>query len=600
MKKRVLIVGIVLLFVGAGMTPIIIGEDCTLSKDCMQGLVYPLRTHVPTDIHRDLDTGLMNEDRVLSRETVFSFYDDSSWEWVVRAGGTNVDIGNCVAVDANGNSIITGVFKETASFGGTTLTSAGGYDVFVAKLDTNGNWLWAKSAGGSGDDEGQGVAVDTNGNVYITGQFRHSASFGSTILTSAGVADVFVAKLNSNGVWQWAVSAGGTSEDIGYGVAVDTNGNAYVTGHFEGSASFGGTTLTSTGNYDVFVAKLDTNGNWQWAKSAGGTNWDVGYGVAVDTNGNAIITGSFMESASFGGTTLTSTGNWDVFVAKLNSNGAWLWAKSAGGSDWDEGQGVAVDTSGNAYVTGYFQGSASFGGTTLVSQGSADVFVAKLNSNGVWQWAVSAGGTSEDIGYGVAVDTNGNAYVTGHFEGSASFGGTTLTSTGNYDVFVAKLDTNGNWQWAKSAGGTNWDGGMGVAVDVNGNVIITGYFQGSASFGGTTLVSQGGSDVFVAKLSDSGSGLTFNITGGLGVNLKITNSGTTRATVTDWHIQVEGGIFGKINEMINGTVDISAGETKTVGTGLFFGIGSISIVAKVADEEKTTAGTHLFIFSIVK
>jgi len=365
----------------------------------------------------------------------------------------------------------------------------------------NPSWQWAKSGGGTGSDAGWDVAVDANGNAYITGWFSGTATFGSTTLTGQGGLDVFVAKLSTSGAWQWAKSAGGTSGGYGTDVAVDANGNAYITGYFMGTATFGNTTLTSQGNRDVFVAKLSTSGAWQWATSAGGTDLDEGCGVAVDPSGNTYITGTFYDAATFGTTNLTSQGSYDVFVAKLTTNGAWQWAVSAGGTDFEEGRDVAVDGNGNVYIFGTFYDWALFGSTNLTSYGGYDVFVAKLTTNGGWQWARSAGGTGGDDGGGAAVDGNGNVYIIGYFHLTATFGSTTLTSQGGYDVFVAKLSTSGAWQWAKRVGGTEDDQGLGVKIDGNGNVYITGYFMGTATFGSTNLTSQGNDDVFIAKLS---------------------------------------------------------------------------------------------------
>jgi len=311
-----------------------------------------------------------------------------------------------------------------------------------------------------------------------------------------------VALFAQNEDWIWANQAGGTNDDTGYSIAVDANGNSYVTGSFFGSATFGTTTLTSSGYEDIFVAKMDNNGNWLWANKAGGTNWDYGYGIAVDANGNSYVTGYFWGNATFGTTTLTCSGNFGIFVAKMDINGNWLWAKQTGGTNTDLGQSIAVDANGNSYVTGYFWGNATFGTTTLTSSGQYDIFVAKMDSNGNWLWAKQAGGTSYDDGYSIAVDDNGNSYVTGYFYGSATFGTTTLTSSGNEDIFIAKLDINGNWLWAKQAGGTDDDYGKGIAVDDNGNSYITGYFYSSATFGTTTLTSSGYEDIFVAKLGE--------------------------------------------------------------------------------------------------
>ena len=432
---------------------------------------------------------------------------NGNWLWAKKAGGTDFDFGNSIAVDANGNSYVTGYFSGSANFGTTTLTSSSEYytEIYVAKLDINGNWLWANKAGGTGWDYGYGIAVDANGNSYVTGAFAESAIFGTTTLTSSGGSDIFVAKLDSSGNWLWAKQAWGIGEDVGFSIAVDAKGNSYITGVFIESANFGTTTLTSSGDYDIFVAKLDINGNWLWAKQAGGTDDDYGNGIAVDANGNSYVTGYFSESATFGTTTLTSSGDIDIFVAKLDSSGNWLWANQAGGTNCDYGHGIAVDDNGNSYIIGNFLESANFGITTLTSSGYYDIFVAKLDINGNWLWAKQAGGTSYDFGNSIAVDTNRNVYVTGFFySSSCSFGTITLiNSSSEYiDIFVAKLDINGNWLWAKQAGGTSDDCGYGITVDVNGNSYITGIFRGSATFGTTTLTSSGDFDIFVAKLGE--------------------------------------------------------------------------------------------------
>ena len=438
---------------------------------------------------------------ILALCSVALFAQNEDWFWVKKAGGTSNDYGNSIAVDANGNSYITGYFTYIATFGTTTLTSSGSNDIFVAKIDHNGNWLWAKKAGGTSDDYGYGIAVDANGNSYVTGKFYGSATFGTTTLTSSGYEDIFVAKLDSNGNWLWAKKAGGTNSDYSHSIAVDDNGKSYIAGDYKGSATFGTTTLTSSGDRDIFIAKLDINGNWLWAKKAGGTSEDVGCSITVNDNGNSYVTGYYYSgNATFGTTILTGSGNNDIFVAKLDSNGNWLWAKKAGGTDYDVGFGIAVDANGNSYVTGNFRGSATFGTTTLTSSGWVNIYVAKMDSNGNWLWAKQAGGTDWDEGDGITVDYNGTSYVTGYFEGSATFGTTTLTSSGNSDIFVAKLDINGNWLLAKQAGGTGGDYAKSIAVDDSRNGYVTGSFSGSANFGITTLTSSGGYDIFISKI----------------------------------------------------------------------------------------------------
>jgi hypothetical protein len=218
--------------------------------------------------------------------------------------------------------LVTGYFRESADFGGTTLTSAGEYDVFVAKYDAAGNVLWAKSAGGESEvTAGSGVATDGLGNVFLTGAFGGSATFGDSTLTSAGDREVFVAKYHAFGNVLWAKSAGGVELDVGLGIATDVSGNVFLTGAIGDSATFGGTTLTSAGDRDVFVAKYDAFGNVLWAESAGGISIDDGYGVATDGSSNVLVTGYFEDSADFGGTTLTSAGYRAIFVIKMGPNG---------------------------------------------------------------------------------------------------------------------------------------------------------------------------------------------------------------------------------------------------------------------------------------
>jgi hypothetical protein len=431
-----------------------------------------------------------------------------NWEWVVQTGGTNFDGALGISTDCNGNCYFTGAFSKTATFGSTTLTASGLTDIFVAKLDTLGNWKWAVQVGSPLNESGYKISVDCNGNCYVIGVFPNAITLGSTTLISSGNGDVFIAKLDALGNWKWAVQAGGTDFDGGYGIRVDCDGNSYVTGAFGRTATFGSTTLTASGIKDIFTAKLDTLGNWEWVVQAGGIAFDQGSGISVDCNGNCYITGDFSGTATFGSTTLTASGSSSVFVAKLDMLGTWKWAvQSSGSLRSGSGYGIIVDSDGNSYVTGSFDGTAIFGSTTLISSGSGKVFIAKLDALGNWKWAVQADGVNGDVGLDISVDCNGNSYVTGNFYGTAKFGSTTLTALGNTKVFVAKLDTMGSWKWAVQAGGINYNQGSSISVDCNGNCYITGNFDGTATFGSTTLTSSGSNDVFVAKLNGSNLGV---------------------------------------------------------------------------------------------
>jgi len=356
------------------------------------------------------------------------------------------------------------------------------------------DWLWANKAGGTGTDWGQSIATDSNGNCYITGLFTGTVQFGSIPLTG----DVYIAKLDPDGNWLWAVSAVSNSAN-GYSISTDINGNSYVTGYFCFNAQFGSIQLTGSGSYDVFIAKLDPDGNWLWAVKAGGTGDDKCYSISTDINGNSYVTGHFWGNAQFGSIPLTASGSYDVFIAKLDPDGNWLWAVKAGGDSYEMSLGISTDINGNSYVTGFFYGNVQIGSITLTSNGIGDVFIVKLDTNGDWQWAVSAGGTDRAWGRSISTDNNGNSFVTGDFYGNANFGSITLTSTGTNDIFIAKLDPDGNWLWAVSGGDVDYDYGNGISTNGNGSCYVTGHFLGNAQFGSTLITSSGYYDIFVAK-----------------------------------------------------------------------------------------------------
>ena len=279
---------------------------------------------------------------------------------------------------------------------------------------------------------------------------------------------------------------GGTSGEHGYSVAVDSSGNIYTTGYFQDTADFdpgtGTSNLTSNGSLDVFVTKLNSAGELVWARNFGSHNFDIGYSVAVDSSGNVYTTGYFSGTVDFnpgaGTANLVSAGESDVFVSKLNSAGEFVWAKRFGGTGTEEGLSIAVDSSGNVYTTGSFQGTVSPGDgrPDLISAGSNDVFVSKLDSTGVFVWANAFRGTGNDIGRSVAVDSSGNVYTTGSFSDTVDFnpgeGAADLTSSpaGWTDVFVSKLNSLGVFVWAKRFGNDNSERGYSIAVDSSGNV----------------------------------------------------------------------------------------------------------------------------------
>lgn len=422
---------------------------------------------------------------------------------IASEGGPESDNAQGVTVDAGGNVYITGNFAGTATFGSTavtTITSAGNSDVFIAKYSSSGNLQWVKSAGGPGIDQSQSIAVDVAGNVYITGFYRATATFENLSVTALDRDDIFVVKYDTNGNLQWVRSAGSTLEDNGRGVAVDAGGNVFVTGFYRLTATFGSQSVTSAGGEDIFLAKYDGNGTLLWVRSAGGTGDDRGLDIATDTNGNLYATGQYLETATFDGNSVTSAGGFDIFITKYSSDGIIQWLRTGGGNSHDYGQSIAVSPNGLVAVTGGFQNYATFEGIGVTSAGNFDVFIVKYNSFGSFLWVRSAGGTGYDYGYGIAVDAAENSYITGVFAGSAKFATVTKNSAGNFDLFVAKYAGGGGFQWVQSAGGFNDEIATGIAVDSGNNVFFSGSFNSSSIIGNVTLTSSGNSDIILGRL----------------------------------------------------------------------------------------------------
>jgi hypothetical protein len=449
-------------------------------------------------------------------------------------GGAADDLGLGIAVDSVGNAYVTGfsnsdqaTFPETV---GPDLTfNGGGADAFVAKVNAPGTALiYAGYIGGSGGEFGFGIAVDSAGSAYVSGVTTSSeASFPVTIgpdLIFNGFVDAFVAKVNAAGTGLvYAGYIGGAGIDQGFGIAVDSAMNAYVTGETR-SSDFPvtvGPDLIFNGFVDAFVAKVNAAGTGLvYAGYIGGASGDQGFGIAVDGAFNAYVTGQTNSSeATFPDTVgpdLTYNGGGDAFVAKVNALGTnLLYAGYIGGTGGEHGSGIAVDSAGSAYVSGITTSSeATFpvtGGPDLTYNGGGDAFVAKVKADGTGlDYAGYIGGTGIDLGFGIAVDGLGNAYVTGQTNSSQTqafpvTGGPDLTFNGSADAFVAKVNGLGTaLVYAGYIGGVDNDAGGGIAVDSAGNAYVTGATQSSeATFpvtGGPDLTFNGFRDAFVAKV----------------------------------------------------------------------------------------------------
>jgi PKD repeat protein len=437
-----------------------------------------------------------------------------------RFGGTGLDWGLATAVDkrincdgTNGSNcvVMAGRTVGTIDLGGgpRSAVGGGGDDLFVAKYTAAGAHLWSRVVGGTSTDRATGVAVDSNGDVIVVGYSRATADLGGGARTGLGGADIVIAKYSgASGAHLWSTRVGGTGQDFAEGIAVDASGSIVVVGSFEASVDFGNAMPLSAGwgITDMFVAKYSPAGACLWAKNFYSTSVDVAKAVAVDAAGNIAITGYFTSILDMGGGSMTTglSEYSDVFVAKLSATGAHLWSRRFGGAALDAGNGVAMDRSGNVVATGIFTGAADFGTGTLPTSGGNEVFVAKYASaTGAAMWSSAHGGTGIDTATGVVSDGADDVVVTGFFNATASFGGPSMASAGSDDIFVAKYaGATGAHRWSRSYGGILSDRGSSVAVDAANNVLVTGSFSDVVDFGGGPLTSPAGNmDAFLLKLA---------------------------------------------------------------------------------------------------
>jgi hypothetical protein len=371
---------------------------------------------------------------------------NGSYLWSKRFGDATLQKVFDIACDKWGNLIVVGSIEGTVDFGGGPLTSAGASDVFVAKVDPDGHHIWSKRFGDEEPHQAAGsVAVDASGDVILTGLFKGAVDFGGGWLTSAGSYDVFVAKFDPQGNHIWSKRFGDANEQWGGDVAVDGAGNLVVAGTFHGVVDFGGGPLTSEGfGYeglqDIFMVKFDPAGNHLWSKRFGDPDAQYGGYVAVDAFGSIYSSGGFWSVVDFGGGPLYSTdGGEDMYFVKFDPDGDHIWSQRFGDIEEQYGGEVAIEESGAIVINGDFNGVIDFGGGPLTSAGSLDVFVARFDSAGNHLSSERFGDGTFQQSTGMAVDRWAHVVVAGKFLGTIDFGGGVLTSAGGFDLFVVKF-----------------------------------------------------------------------------------------------------------------------------------------------------------------
>lgn len=482
-------------------------------------------------------------------------------KWAKNLAGTGYDAARTVAVDAAGNTYVAGVFSDVTDFdpgtGVQSLTSMG-WDIFLLKLDTAGAFVWVKHFVPSNADimaEPSCITLDTAGNIYMTGNFGSYGTAG-TLDFDPGTAvynlsptgsfyttDIFVLKLNASGGFEWAKQFGGNKIDQSSGIVVDNSGNVFTTGFFRNTADFnpgtGVDNLTSSSAYgDMFISKLDNDGNFVWAKKIGAIETIRSKSIKADADGNLYTMGTFSGTVDFDPGTgvqnrTTSAGpygwsNANIFVGKYDNDGNYIWVKNMGipnniYSGDVSPMAMSVDLSGNIYTVGAFTDTADFdpGSSTanlvsfLTGVSDADIFISKLNNNGDFVWAKSMGGTAGEMASNVTTDKYGNVFTIGTFGGPVDFN---PSDTGEFlmtpfsqagALFISKLDSSGNFAWAKSIGGPQCGlgmNGLGVAINpLDDGIHIASEFTCTIDFDpgpDTFNLTAASNNVFVVKLTN--------------------------------------------------------------------------------------------------
>lgn len=430
-----------------------------------------------------------------------------------------------VEADLLGNVYTTGSFYGSVDLdpGASTysLTSYGASDCFVLKLDPFGNFVWAVQIGGVGFDRSNDIAINALGEIHITGNFEDSVDFDPGIgvysLLSHSEQNIFTLKLDSAGSMMWAISFEGGWYDAGYGIAVDDQNNVYTTGWFADTVDFdpGPATynLVGPGWDEMFVCKLNSNGDFLWARGTEGTQYTEGYDIVVDDFGYLYSVGLFSQVVDFnpnsGGFPITTQGNNDIFINKLDTAGNFIWTVSIGGNGYDAAYGITTDDDGNVYTCGHFQDVVDFdpgsGVNIQTSDGGYDAYVNKLDSMGNFVWSASWGNAEHEYAFSLDLDYAGNPHTTGYYSGTVDFdpgpSSSTLNSAANGSTFISKLDSSGNYLWSGAVGAFITQS-RGLSIDENDNLYIAGSYMGTGDFdpgSNTTLLTSDSLGGYVVK-----------------------------------------------------------------------------------------------------
>ena len=452
------------------------------------------------------------------------------WKWAKHPVGDGNDWVRASVCDKQGDFYITGKFTSTTlKFGSVTLHNINGgnnygdEDIFIAKYDSSGNVVWAKSAGSYSSDESSGITVDIDGDVYIAGSFSGPEIIfeNDTLRCDSLESKAFMVKYNSSGKLIWAKQSFGKGNSEALAIVTDNKKNIYLTGdYYNDTIGFDNVKFNKNDGSedDMFLVKFDSNGTAIWGKHSQGNDDDAGWKLAIDTLDNIFVIGEFMSDSMWLDTMLLRNKKGtaqDIFIAKYNSKGDLIWGKVLDGieNNSDNANSAIIDTKGNLYICGEFRESEILFDTIKLKRHSEqDVFIVKYNNNGKALWAQNAGKDRHNAATSLAKNGYGGVFMAGAFSSSEIvFASDTLINRdgkgfGTNDLFIVNYDSNGKVLWTKKNGGNSDDGILSIATDSKNNIFVSGWLYEDTIKFGTTIISDINAqepDIFVAKLSSN-------------------------------------------------------------------------------------------------
>ncbi|MEZ6049598.1 MAG: FG-GAP-like repeat-containing protein, partial [Planctomycetaceae bacterium] len=543
-------------------------------------------------------------------------------------GGIDRDSSEGIEVDAAGNMYAIGNYSETVDLdpgtGQMELTSVGNTDIYISKMDSEGNLSWVASIGSTSEETAYGLTLDAEGNIFATGYIRGTVDFdpGSGVVQGSptGGKNMFILKLDNDGNFEWVKQFGGRYEDV----EVDSSGNVYIAGLLSSTIDFDpdnpGGELTSVWGTDAFVAKYDTDGNYIWAKSMGGGSFDEANAVSIDDQGNVLVTGIFQGTVDFdpgaAEFNLTSGGARDVFVTKLDSSGNFIWAKSFAGQGDDYARDVIVNSTGDVYLTGNFREDIDLdpgsGSATFIADGFWDLFLIKLDGAGDFEWGHGLGGSSSDFGTRLALDAYDNVYLAGEFSSITDFDpGPGTYQLADYGEFVSRWSESGEIVWAIKAYATTSAGITDITVDHLGQVYYSGDFQGTIDVdpgeGSHTITSVGSMDAVIVRLSQEGppvadAGGPYEIP--LGAQLQLDASGTVdldqdpATLLYEWDLDGDG-LFGETGAAAENGDEVGIDPLFKTDGFTNSAVQAISLKVTDADQQVDFAETIVTVLNVI-